>query len=210
MPILHKKTYIYISPGIYIALCVLLLVFPVEWVLAWVVVAAIHELSHYIVLNVCRIRILSIQICYNGAKIITEPTQAWKEGLAALAGPVSGIALLLVAHWFPKLAVCALFQTGLNLLPIREFDGGRIFNCILRLLFGDSAANRISTVIEYVSLSVVFCVGIYTSLHYKTGLLLPSVTAILILRRFRAKTPCKAGKQIVQCTQPNIRGSKHE
>ena len=210
MPIFHKKAAVHVSPGAYIGLCVLLLLFPMEWVLSWMIAAAVHELCHYIGTWILKVRILSIGIHLNGARIITEPMAIWKECLTALAGPLGGIVLTLAADWFPKVAVCAFFQTVLNLFPIREFDGGRIINCMLRPLFEKNTADRISAAIEWVSLMLMFCVGTYLSFRYKTGILLPLVTVLLIVRRFKTKTPCKPGKQIVQCTQPNIRGRKHE
>lgn len=206
----HKKMSIRISPGAYIGLCALILIFPLKWILSWVSAAVIHEFSHYIVLRWCHVRILSVEISLNGAKIITEPLSIWKECIAALAGPLSGFILILTAQWFPYLAVCAFFQTILNMIPIRMLDGGRIVNCLLRLFFSNKLAQQISIALEWVSLLLVLCFGIYLSVRYDFGILIPFLSVMFILRRFKTKTPCKHGKQIVQCIQSNIRGRKHE
>ena len=205
-----NKTFIKISPGVFVALCTLLFVFPVEWIISWMIAAAIHELSHYIALRICAVRIYSVYIKLYGARITTEPTSTWKECIAAIAGPASGTVLILAARNFPQIALCAFLQTCLNLIPIKEFDGGRIINCCLRLIFHQSFADRASTTLEYISLFAIFSIGLYISLRNKSMILLPMVAAILILRRLKAKTPCKRSKQIVQCTQSNIRGTRHE
>ena len=115
----------------------------------------------------------------------------WKEIFGACAGPLSGFILLLSAHWLPKLAVCAFFQTILNLLPIREFDGGRILNCVFSVLFGKSVADRISTVLELVLLITTMSVGLYISTHNKTAGLLSVITALLLMHRSMEKLLAK-------------------
>ena len=210
VPIFPNKIRFKISPGVYISLCALLLIFPPKWVISWIAAAAIHELSHYVALRILAIRIYSIRINLFGARITAESAPVWKACIAVIAGPASGITLLLTAHHTPYLAICAFFQTCLNLIPVREFDGGRIINCFLRLVLPQTKAERISIQLEYASLVTLFCIGLYISVAYKSGILFPTVAAILILRRLKAKTPCKRSKQIVQCTQSSIRGTEHE
>lgn len=195
VPTLRKSTSIIISPGIYIVLCILPLIFPMNWVVSWAAAAVLHEFSHYIALSACAVRVHSVQIGFHGAKIITEPMQPWKEILCAGAGPLGGTVLFLSARWLPQLAVCAFFQTVLNLLPIREFDGGRILNCIFRMLFGGRTADRISALLESVILIVIVCIGLYISVHSKMGGLLPAIAILLLIRQAMQKLLAKPGNK---------------
>ena len=72
VPIFPDKTTVYISPGIYIGICILILVFPADWVLSWLIAAAVHELAHYLALRICGVAIESVRLGLNGATIITE------------------------------------------------------------------------------------------------------------------------------------------
>ena len=210
VPIFPNKTNVYISPGTYIGICILILVFPADWVLSWLVAAAVHELAHYLALRICGVVIESVRLGLNGAMIITEPMSIQTECFAAAAGPLCGSLLIFTGRWFPYIAICSLFQTLFNLLPLRGFDGGRVIHCLLCLLVGNRLAAQISAVLELVCVLLTLIAGIYIAFIYKTGIVLPVVAAILILHRPTAKIPCKPSKQIVQCTQSNIRGNRHE
>lgn len=210
VPTSHKEPVFYISPGMYIGLCALLVIFPIEWILSWIVAAVVHELSHCIILRLLYVRMYAIQLHLFGAKIITEPIPPRKECIAALAGPLSGILMILIARVFPHLAVCAFIQTTVNLIPVREFDGGRVLHSIVEMLFDAQRADLVSRVVEISVLFFALLAGIYISVVQKTAFLLPVAVTVLILRRFQGKIPCKRRKQIVQYTQSNTRGTIHE
>lgn len=206
----RNKMSISVSPGVYVAFCVLLLVLPLQWVLAWLLAAAIHECAHNVILRLCNVPVVSFALTICGAKIHVGPCPVWKECLSAIAGPISGTVLMIFGQQLPYLAVCAFLQTILNIVPIKEFDGGRVINCLLRLILNERLANMISGIIEIVSLVVILSVGAYLTTANHKLILIPVVCAMLIMRRLTAKIPCKRAKQIVQCIQSNIRGTRHE
>ena len=67
-----------------------------------------------------------------------------RELLAAAAGPVGSLSLMLMGRFFPRLALCGLVQGLFNLLPIYPLDGGRILRRALELALPDRAAAAIT------------------------------------------------------------------
>ncbi len=131
-----------IQGGAFIVLAVALLVLPLRWLAAFVFAAAVHETGHFAAVRLCGCPVYGIRIGINGAVMETGPLGTKQECLCALAGPVSGILLLLAARLFPKVALCALAQSAFNLLPIYPLDGGRAVKCIACILFPNSPQAR--------------------------------------------------------------------
>ena len=117
------------------AVCVLII--PLEWLFSWIIAVTIHELSHYLILKLCRVQIYAISITSSGAIIETEPMPVYKEIISALAGPLGGLCVLSLARYFPVVAICAFFQSIFNLLPIYPLDGGRALHCCFLKMLGE-------------------------------------------------------------------------
>lgn len=198
MRIFHSFPQCRISPGLLIGLCVLVLIFPLEWVCAWVFAGIVHELAHLAALHFCSVSVFCVEIGLHGARITTGAIPAWKECICAIAGPLSGIILMLVGRWLPQIAVCACLQSIVNLLPLTDFDGGRFVNCLLQIVFAKKLADRVSAVIEQVCIAVLLGIGIYAWIVLKLGFLPLAAVVSLVCRRGISKIPCKGRKQIVQ------------
>ena len=125
---------IYIDTGFLVMFSFLLLSLPIRLVIAWVLAVGIHELGHFIALRLLRIRVYSVRISVFGAVMVTEPVSGWREGVCAIAGPVAGFCVLLVARWVPCTAVFAFVHSVYNLLPIPPLDGGRVAKSIIHTL----------------------------------------------------------------------------
>lgn len=67
-------------------------------------------------------------------------------------------------------AIAALLQGGLNLLPVRSFDGGRILQCALAEGFGVRVAERVIDVFSALSALVLWTVALYLLLKIGSGL----------------------------------------
>jgi len=67
-------------------------------------------------------------------------------------------------------AVSAFLQGGLNLLPVRSFDGGRILYCCVALLLGERVAERVIDVLSAFSALVLWTVALYLLLKVGSGL----------------------------------------
>lgn len=194
----HSKPQIVARPGFYILISLLVLFLPLKWVLAWLVAAAVHETSHYIALSLLQCRIFSITVGVYGAVIDADTHSDLRECLCAAAGPLSGILLVGLGRFIPYIAVCALFQTAFNLLPITGFDGGRIVCFIISSVFPAKYTQRICETIELVSAVGILAVAIFLTFRLKVGTL-PLIFAMVVFLRIKPlKSPCKHRRQIVQ------------
>lgn len=125
-----------LNGGAYIRLVILLLILPINWVIAAIAAALFHELSHYTALRVLNIPVHRLEILGFGARMETGEMSEKEELLCALAGPAGSFLLLTFARWIPRIALCALIQGIFNLLPVKNLDGGRALRCAWALVFG--------------------------------------------------------------------------
>ncbi|MBQ9168734.1 MAG: hypothetical protein IJX67_10055 [Oscillospiraceae bacterium] len=190
--------FMHISPGLCIGLALLLLLLPLQWMLAVVLAAMFHELCHAGMIRLCGGRILSVRIGVNGAVMETEPMSNRKELLCALAGPVGGLLLILVARWLPRVAVCGVIHSLYNLLPIYPLDGGRALQCGMELLFPPATAKRICDRIGQVLIVCILVMGCYGTFILKLGLV-PLIFALVLWQKTGIiKIPCKQRHPSVQ------------
>lgn len=127
-----------------VALALTLLVLPLPWVAAAVLAAAVHELCHYLAIAALGGQVGRIAVGSGGAAMELGCLSPVRELLAAAAGPVGSLSLMLMGRFFPRLALCGLVQGLFNLLPIYPLDGGRILRRTLELALPDRAAAAIT------------------------------------------------------------------
>lgn len=127
-----------------VALALTLLVLPLPWVAAAVLAAAVHELCHYLAIAALGGQVGRIAVGSGGAAMELGCLSLVRELLAAAAGPVGSLSLMLMGRFFPRLALCGLVQGLFNLLPIYPLDGGRILRRALELALPDRAAAAIT------------------------------------------------------------------
>ena len=127
-----------------VALALTLLVLPLPWVAAAVLAAAVHELCHYLAIAALGGQVGRIAVGSDGAAMELGCLSPVRELLAAAAGPVGSLSLMLMGRFFPRLALCGLVQGLFNLLPIYPLDGGRILRRALELALPDRAAAAIT------------------------------------------------------------------
>lgn len=140
---MDKQTKVEISAGAFLWSAVLLMILPLQWVFAIVFAGAIHELCHIAVICLTGGEIRRMKIGFRGALIETGEMPPWQELLCALAGLAGSAGLLLLARWFPRVAVCAAVHCLYNLLPLLPFDGGRVLKSLMILLFPHDTGMRI-------------------------------------------------------------------
>lgn len=139
-----RSTEISVDAGACISAAARLLLFPLPWVGASYLAAAVHELGHLTLLWVCGIPVWRIRIGAFGAKLETAPLDPRQELVCALAGPAFGLLLCLFFRLLPHTAVWAGAQTLYNLLPFAPMDGGRALRCWLILRANPRADGKIS------------------------------------------------------------------
>ena len=179
-------------PSLYILLAFTVLILPIRWVGAWVVAAFFHELCHYTVLRLFRCKVYSVQVRAFGTVMQTEPLRSLVEILSSLAGPLGGFLLLLFARHFPAVAICGLFHSFYNLIPLFPLDGGRAVCALIRKIFPSQLGDRIIIVIENIVAIIFIIIGIYGTFFLKLGPIPLALSAILLLQNKKRKTTCKA------------------
>lgn len=160
-----------IEAGACILLAALLLVLPLNWLIAAAMAAVFHELCHYAAARMMGIRIIGFTVGANGCLLSTEPMGMRQEVLCAAAGPVGSLFMVLLIRWFPRLAICAAIQGLYNLLPIYPLDGGRILRCALSLLIRDDSVERICSWTERVICVLILVLGFLSTFCLELGFL---------------------------------------
>lgn len=191
-------TMIKIESGFYIYAAILLLLFPLRLVFAWLIAVAVHELSHYLILRLCGVDVLTIRIRNIGIEMDTTPMTLWQEFICALAGPVGGLLLLIPARYMPCTAICAFIQSVFNLIPIFPLDGGRALRCVLCRMFGANKGTQISKWIGCFGLIVIIICILYLAFTLDVYFLPIIITVLTVFKVLAVKFPCKERKQIVQ------------
>ena len=178
----NRSLHISVSPGLYFFLALLILLIPFRWLLAAFVSVAVHELCHIGVIRCFGNPIYAIHLGIDGTRIQTPIMPIWQELICALAGPLGGMLLLLLARWFPMLALCSGFHTIYNLLPVYPQDGGRVLRCGARLLFPEKLVNTICAIVENICRAGITILGLYGTFTLRAGIF-PLLLAILFLWR---------------------------
>lgn len=180
---------------LFLFLPVVLLVVPIRFLIAWLLAATIHEIGHFLALYFLRIRIEFIHIGIDGAIISVDNCDRCSELISALAGPLLGCLLILLAQLWPCIALCAAIQTLYNLLPIPGHDGDRVLASMLYLIIPSKASLWIKTyriLFGFLFVSIIA----YISYAYQ-NIYIALVFAGVILGKV-VKIPCKQDKLIVQ------------
>ena len=172
-----------------VLLALALLVLPLPWLAAAVTAALFHELCHGAVAVALGGSMGVIRLGERGATMEVGGLSNGRELLAAAAGPVGSLGLLLLGRFFPRLALCGLVQGLYNLLPIYPLDGGRILFCLIRFRHSEGLA-----------LKICRRVGAWTGALAGLGLLWLGLYpgAILVLWMAAGNITCKDGKLRVQ------------
>lgn len=158
---------------------------------ATLLAALFHECGHLVAARLLDIPIRLMEIDLFGAKIYPArfiPSYR-QELLLAAAGPLFSLLLgvLLLPH-SGALAVAmrdATFSFALfNLLPISDFDGGRILHATLSQFFEGETADRILSITSYLSLFLLFSLSSCILLKYGQNLALAVLSASLFAKLF--------------------------
>ena len=117
--------------------------------IAAVAAALFHEAGHLLAARWMHIGLSGVRVDLFGARIAIggRAVSYGQEWLLCAAGPCASLLLAAAvaplckdSEFFLALACASLLLGGLNLLPIRSFDGGRMTEVLLCRLFGARAA----------------------------------------------------------------------
>ena len=184
---MHRKPQLLISPGAWIIGAFMLLILPLNWLLAAATAAIFHELCHYFALQLCSIPVRRVLISGRGAVMDTAPMGLRQEFFCSLAGPLGGLCLLLFLRWIPRIAICAGVQSLFNLLPVYPLDGGRALSCIARRFLPPDSAALLLKWTARVCLGGILVLGLLAALRYQLGLLPLLLAIVLCIRSKKEK-----------------------
>ena len=166
----------------------MVLILPLNWLLAMIIAAGFHELCHFASIRLCGGNIQSLSLSAGGAAMKIPPMSPGREWFCAVAGPIGGFLLVLLYRWFPRIALCAFAHSIFNLLPVYPLDGGRATRCALALVYSDKTAERICCVVEKLCLITLLAFGFYLSVVMELGLMPVAIVGMMIIRAKRRKT----------------------
>ena len=177
--------------------CILILTVPLNWFVAAMFAAVVHEFFHAAAIcmtggHICRLRIGIL-----GAEMEAAIPGRSEEIISAMAGPCGSFLLLLLCHSFPRISICGLVQGLYNLLPLYPLDGGRALLHILMSICPKSA-ERIMDAVEFLTAVILVAVCIYASFAQTLGIFPLFMTVFLVVKMRLRKIPCKQRKIKVQ------------
>ena len=180
-----------VQPSALILMAALLLLLPLDWLIAALLAAAVHELGHLAVIHAYGSRPEFLSVGFFGAQIHTGPLDNRAEFFCAAAGPAASLFLLSLCRFFPKLARCGAVQGMFNLIPVHPMDGGRMLRCFLCWRC-PRQVEGISNLVERLILLGFFALSLVLVICRRGGIL-PALVCVTILSRLLfTKIPCKS------------------
>lgn len=193
----YPENHVILKPEALFLLALMLLVFPLRWILGFLTAVSVHELGHYLAIRFCGGCIYSFQIGIWGMRMETSALSAIQEFWASLAGPICGLILMIFCRKIPEIAICAGFQSVYNLLPVYPLDGGRALRSFLCWAFPEEVGERISSIAQTVFSVILFAVVLLIAIVLKLKMV-PLVLLIWVWIRVRRKRPCKPTRKRLQ------------
>ncbi len=152
----------------------------------------VHEVGHILAARVFKIKLSEFSFELLGARLkISEGIYSYtQEIFLCLAGPLFNfLSVLIVIIFFNSKAsesfiLLSLCYGLLNLLPIRSFDGGRIFESLLLLFIPITIAEKILDLASFIFLFSLWCISVYFLLIYSSSLSLFVFSASLFSNLF--------------------------
>ncbi len=83
--------------------------------------------------------------------------------------------------------ICSVIQGGLNLLPIKTFDGGRMLFCLCAMAFGSRTAERVIGITSALCMLAIWMAALYLMIRVDAGLSIYTFAACVFLGTLRDK-----------------------
>ena len=147
--------------------------------LAALLAAFLHELGHIIAAKIYNIELGELRLGIFGASLTSRVMLCSykKEILLCLAGPLVNLISVLMLFPFCKnydgffalFIRASLFLGLLNLLPIYEFDGGRILFCLLSLRLSLKTVTLIIKISSFILIFILWSLSVYLLLRLSSS-----------------------------------------
>ena len=158
--------------------------------------AIIHEAGHILASHFLKMKLNSFSLKLFKANLgITLPLYSYKkELLLSLAGPAANILSGVIAAYIYRNfqnneyiifgTVASFFLAILNLLPIKDFDGGRIFICLLAPKFNIYVVEYVLDILSFSFVLFLWIISIYLMLKIGLSLTLFVFSSALFAKLF--------------------------
>ena len=185
----HHKKRIYCTCSAYILLALSVIVIPLKWLISCILAIAIHECAHLLLVFLFRGKVNRICFTALGARIETDSMPAYQSLLATAAGPAASMLLMLLHRRFPMLVAFGFIHGIINLLPMKNLDGGHILQNILCIFCSLPTQVRIANIVDLIVRFIIFaaCFMLIWYIRWGVGMVL----LLIVLIRGIRNIPCK-------------------
>lgn len=161
--------------------------------------AALHEAGHLIAAAMMGVEIGSLSVSLFGARLgLAVPLYSYKrEWLLCAAGPAMNFLTGGAAYYIYRIcgstesmryvlffAIASFFLALLNLLPIKNFDGGRMLLCITAPLIGIYSAEKLTGTLSFIFVLMIWAASLYLMLRIGSSLALFVFSSALFAELF--------------------------
>ena len=152
----------------------------------------LHELGHLLAARICHIGMKEFSLGLFGAGLTPDDRlySYFDEIILCLGGPLTNLffaslALFSSSSPFLESFIFASFAYGiLNLLPIRTFDGGRIFRSLLLFFLPLTLTEKILSALSFFCIFCLWSISVYLLLRTTSSLSLFVFSLSLFCRLF--------------------------
>ena len=155
----------------------------------------LHELGHIIAAKLRHIELTKFNLGILGATLFPkEQLFSYRdEIILCLGGPLVNFFSVIVCISFdiPKTSFFILSSLALgmlNMLPINDFDGGRIFSAFLHIHLSDHTAERVSRAVSFICLFSLWSISVYFIIRYGATLSLFVFSTSIFTKIFMSKS----------------------
>jgi len=155
--------------------------------------ATLHELGHIGMAKLCRISLGELKLGIFGAGLSPSQSISYpQEILLCVAGPAINFLTVFFLRaigysntaFGGTLVLSSLALGSLNLLPIRGFDGGRIFGAFLCLIRSPTFSERVISILSYGLVFLLWSFSLYLLLRTSNSLSLFIFSLALFCKLF--------------------------
>ncbi len=182
---------------VYWITALLLLTFPLDWILAVTFAAVFHEICHILMVLLMKGSIVKIRVHPSGCEIDACRMGQWQQFVSILAGPLGSFSLLVLCRMVPKIAICGLLQGLYNMIPVLPLDGGRL----LRLLLQRACPQQAEKIMDFIAIASCVAFDLFAIWFYIAVSMgpLPGIFALIWnIKVLSGKIPCKPVRIRVQ------------
>ena len=148
--------------------------------IAALLAAALHELGHITAARICNIPLKELKLSIFGASLTSSPMLCSfkNEIILCISGPMVNLISVFIFSPFLKsnngfaslFIITSLFLGILNLLPIYEFDGGRILYCLLSLHLPLKTVTNIVKTVSFILIFMLWSLSVYLLLKLSSSI----------------------------------------